>query len=146
QAPPGPEFSQIRCSRMTIAQPPRAAVTPIRLVDLAAQYRAIRAEIDAAIRAVIEESAFIQGRFVRRFEQELAAFCGTADAVGTSSGTEALALALRVWGVGAGDEVITVPNTFIATAEAIVHVGARPVFVDVDPRSHTLDPALLERV
>ncbi len=129
---------------MTAVQQARPTRPVIPLVDLFAQYQAIAAEIQAAIAGVIHDSAFIKGRYVAAFERELAAFCGTADAVGTSNGTDALALALRACGIGPGDEVITVPNTFIATAEAIVHVGARPVFVDVDPATHTLDPAGLE--
>ncbi|MBI3979514.1 MAG: DegT/DnrJ/EryC1/StrS family aminotransferase [Chloroflexi bacterium] len=117
----------------------------IPLVDLRAQYRAIQAEIDAAMRAVIEESAFIKGPHVARFEAELAAYCGARHAIGVASGTDALALALRAVGIGPGDEVLTVPNTFTATAEAIVHVGASVRFVDVDPATANLDVSQVER-
>src|SRR5436305_15296767 len=111
----------------------------IPFVDLAAQYAAIRGEMDAAIAKVIRESAFIGGPYVRAFEAEFAAYCGTTHAVGVSNGTDALRLALLACGVGPGDEVITVPNTFIATTEAISMVGAAVPFVDVDPVNYTLD-------
>lgn len=114
--------------------------TAIPLVDLKVQYDAIRMEIDAAIQSVIQSSRFIMGPEVRAFEEAFAAYCGVAHCVGVSSGTAALTLALRALGVGPGDEVITVSHTFIATAEAICAVGARPVFVDIDPHTYTLDP------
>ena len=116
----------------------------IPLVDLKAQYALIQPEIDAAIQAVIDRAAFAGGPFVEAFEANFAAFCGTRYAIGTSSGTSALHLVLLVVEVGPGDEVITVPNTFVATVEAIVAVGARPVLVDVEERYHTLDPGALE--
>jgi dTDP-4-amino-4,6-dideoxygalactose transaminase len=116
----------------------------IPLVDLKAQYASIQPEIDAAIQAVIDQAAFAGGPFVEAFEANFAAFCGTRYAIGTSSGTSALHLALLAVEVGPGDEVITVPNTFVATVEAIVAVGARPVLVDVEERYHTLDPGALE--
>lgn len=117
---------------------------PIPLVDLKAQYAAIRAEIDAAIQQVLDSTGFIMGPQVGAFEAAFAAYCGTAHCVGVSSGTAALELVLRALNVGPGDEVITVAHTFIATAEAISAVGATPVFVDIDPLSYTLSPDALE--
>jgi dTDP-4-amino-4,6-dideoxygalactose transaminase len=116
----------------------------IPLVDLAAQYASIKAEIGAAIDSVLEAQSFIQGPFVARFEAEFNAAHGARYGVGCSNGTAAIQLALEALGVGAGDEVITVPNTFIATVEAIVQVGARPVFVDIDARTHGIDGAAIE--
>lgn len=116
----------------------------IPLVDLKAQYATIRMEIDAAIQRVLDSTAFILGREVAQFEDAFAAYCGAPYAVGVSSGTAALHLALLACGVGPGDEVITSPHTFIATAEAISHCGARPVFVDIDPVSYNLDVQRVE--
>ena len=116
----------------------------IPFVDLKAQYLSIKDEIDSAIQNVIDNAHFIMGPDVKEFEKEFAGFCGAAHAIGVSSGTSALHLALMSCGVGQGDEVITVPNTFMATAEAITHVGAKPVFVDVEEDSCNIDPYLLE--
>ena len=116
---------------------------PIPLVDLKAQYAAIRPEIDAAIQQVIDTTSFIMGPAVRAFEDAFALYCGVTHCVGVSSGTAALELALRAFDVGAGHEAITVAHTFIATAEAISAVGAKPVFVDIDPATYTLDPNCL---
>ncbi len=116
----------------------------IPLVDLKAQYAALRPEIDAAMQRVLENTAFILGREVEEFEGAFAAYCGAQHAIGVASGTAALHLALLACGVESGDEVITTPHTFIATAEAISHAGARPVFVDIDPTTYNLDPALVE--
>lgn len=113
-------------------------------LDLAAQYRSIRGEIDQAISSVISESAFIGGPYLDRFEKEFAAYCESTDAVGVSNGTDALRLALLACGIRPGDEVLTVPNTFIATSEAITMVGARVRFIDIDPLTKTLNPTLLE--
>jgi dTDP-4-amino-4,6-dideoxygalactose transaminase len=115
----------------------------IPLVDLRAQYAQIGPEIDAAIRRVIESSGFILGPEVEAFEEAFAAYCGAKHCVGVASGTSALELALRAFHVGAGDEVITVAHTFIATAEAISAVGATPVFVDIEPDTYTMDPQAL---
>ena len=109
----------------------------VPLVDLLAQYQTIQPAIDAAIHAVIERSAFIMGADVRGFEAEFARFCTATHAIGVASGTAALELTLRACGIGAGDEVITSAHTFIATAEAISAVGARPVFADIDPAPTT---------
>jgi dTDP-4-amino-4,6-dideoxygalactose transaminase len=117
----------------------------IPFLDLRAHHRPLQAELQAAIQEVIDSGAFAGGPFVAKFEEEFAAFCGTRFAVGVGSGTEALWLSLLAYGVGAGDEVITVPATFMATAEAISFCGAKPVFVDIDERTYTLDPELLER-
>jgi dTDP-4-amino-4,6-dideoxygalactose transaminase len=114
---------------------------PLPLVDLRAQYAAIRAEVQAAIDAVLESMQLILGPNVHAFEAEFAAYCEASHAVGVGSGTEALALALRAAGIGPGDEVITVAHTFFADCEAIVQVGAQPVFVDVQPDTQTMDPA-----
>jgi len=116
----------------------------VPLLDLKAQYETIRGEIRAAIDAVVEEQNFILGRQVAELESKVAALCGVATAVGCASGTDALHLALRALGVGPGDEVITVPYTFFATAGSIHHAGARPVFVDIEPATYNLDPSKLE--
>jgi dTDP-4-amino-4,6-dideoxygalactose transaminase len=111
----------------------------IPLVDLKAQYQNIRPVIDTAIQNVLESTQFIQGPAVREFEEAFAKFCGAQYAVGLSSGTSALFLALQAAGVGQGDEVITPAHTFTATAEAIVQCGATPVFVDIDPATYLMD-------
>lgn len=117
----------------------------IPLVDLQAQYATIHDEIDAALQRVIGKSQFIMGPDVAAFEGEFAAYCHAAHCVGVASGTAALELALRACEIGPGAEVITVAHTFIATAEAISAVGAKPVFVDIDPQTYNLDPNLLEQ-
>ena len=111
----------------------------IPLVDLVAQYRAIQPEIDEAIRSVLESGQFILGAQVSALEQEVAAYLGTTDAVGVGSGTDALVLALRALDVGPGDEVIVPTYTFFATAEAVMLVGATPVFVDIEPATYGID-------
>lgn len=115
----------------------------IPFLDLKAQYQSLSGEITEALQQVLDSTAFSGGSFVARFEEQFASFCQTRHAIGVGSGTEALWLALLALGVGPGDEVITVPNTFIATAEAISLCGATPVFVDVDEQSYTMNPALL---
>jgi dTDP-4-amino-4,6-dideoxygalactose transaminase len=117
----------------------------VPFLDLRAQHDPIRAEILSSISAIIDSSAFAGGPAVAKFEQDFAAFCGTRHANGLGSGTEALWLALLALGVGPGDEVITVPATFLATAEAISYCGATPVFVDIDERTYTMNPRLIER-
>ena len=112
----------------------------IPLVDLKAQYATIKPEIQAAIGEVLDSAQFINGPAVADFERRFAEFCGAGFAVGVGNGTDALTLALKALGVGDGDEVITAVNTFIATAEAIVAVGAAPVFVDVDPLHFNMTP------
>src|SRR5882757_10328609 len=113
----------------------------VPFVDLAAQYRTIAEEINEATSRVIQEADFILGREVSLFEEEFAAFCEAKYAVGVDSGTSALELALRAYDIGPGDEVITAANTFIASALAVSHAGAKPVLVDVDPYTYTIDVA-----
>ncbi len=117
----------------------------IPLVDLRRQYEEIKGEISAAMAGVIENSAFILGEEMELFEAEFASFSGARYAIGVSSGTAALHLALLAAGVGKGDEVITVPYTFTATTEAISYVGARPVFVDINPRDFNMDVSRIEK-
>jgi dTDP-4-amino-4,6-dideoxygalactose transaminase len=116
----------------------------VPFLDLKAQYESIKEEINLAIQNVLDTSAFAGGPFVQRFEEEWASFCRCKYAVGVGSGTDALWLALLALGVGQGDEVITVPNTFIATAEAISYCGATPVFVDVEESTSNMDPEKLK--
>ena len=116
----------------------------IPLVDLQTQYRAIKAEIDEAILKVLDSAQFALGPAVASFERDFAAYCGVSEAVGVNTGTSALHLALLAAGVEPGDEVITVPFTFVATVAAIEYAGAKPVLVDVEPEYWTLDPQRLE--
>jgi dTDP-4-amino-4,6-dideoxygalactose transaminase len=116
----------------------------IPLVDLKAQYLCIKDEIDAAIQRVVDSTSFIMGPDVRAFEGEFARFCGVRYAVGVDSGTAALHLAFLACDIGPGDEVITTPHTFIATIGMLGRVGARPIFVDIDPRTYNMDPAKIE--
>ena len=115
----------------------------VPFLDLKRHHEPLRDEIMEAMAEVIDRNAFAGGPFVEAFEQAFAAYCETACAVGVGSGTEALWLVLLALGIGPGDEVITVPSTFIATAEAISFTGARPVFVDIDPRTYNMDPGRL---
>ncbi|PYL01893.1 MAG: erythromycin biosynthesis sensory transduction protein eryC1 [Verrucomicrobia bacterium] len=117
----------------------------VPLLDLKAHHEPMREDLVAAIREVIDSSAFAGGPFVAKFEEDFAAFCGSSYAIGVGNGTDALWLSLLALGIGPGDEVITAPMTFMATAEAISFCGAKPVFVDIDERTYTLDPNLLER-
>lgn len=117
----------------------------VPFLDLKAHHAPLRAEFDQAIGEVIDSATFAGGPVVTQFETEFAAFCGSRYAIGVGNGTDALWLALLAHGIGRGDEVITVPNTFMATAEAITYTGAKPVFVDVDARTYTMDPGLLEQ-
>ena len=118
----------------------------IPFVDLQAQYRSIKPEIDAAVQRVLDSGQFALGPAVSEFESRFAQYCGTDHAIGVNSGTSALHLAMLAAGVAPGDEVITVPFTFVATVAAIEYAGAKPVFVDVDPTFYTMDPARLEAV
>jgi dTDP-4-amino-4,6-dideoxygalactose transaminase len=117
----------------------------IPMVDLKTQYHRLKPEIDQALADVLESCAFVLGPNVQSFEREAAAYLGVKHAIGCASGTDALHLALRAAGIGEGDEVITSAFTFIATAEAIRYVGARPVFVDIDPATFNLCPEAVER-
>jgi dTDP-4-amino-4,6-dideoxygalactose transaminase len=122
------------------------ADSPLKVpfLDLKAQYQSIKPEIDAAVARVLDSCQFILGPEVASFEQEFAAYCGAAECIALNSGTSALHLALLAAGVGPGDEVITVPFTFVASVAAVIYTGARPVLVDIDPRSFTMDPAAIE--
>ena len=113
--------------------------------DLKSEYHALRDQIREALDRVCEDSAFILGGEVEAFEREFASFCEAKHCIALNSGTSALHLGLLALGVQPGDEVITIPNTFLATAEAITYCGARPVFVDIDPLTANLDPRLIER-
>ena len=121
-------------------------MTDIPILDLAPQIARDEAALTDAFQRVIRSGRFIGGPEVQAFEAEAADYLGTTHAVGLNSGTDALVIALRALGIGAGDEVITTPFTFFATAEAVSLVGATPVFVDVDPATYNLDPALAEAV
>ena len=119
-------------------------IQQVPFLDLSAQHRPIRPELDAALAEVIDRNAFTLGFYLDRFEREFAQYCEAAHCVGVSSGTESIELMLRAAGVGPGDEVITAPNTFVATVEAIVAAGATPVLADVDPHSWLLTPETVE--
>ncbi len=116
----------------------------VPFLDLKAHHAPLIDQFDRAIRKVIESNAFAGGPFVEEFEKEFAAYCGSKYAIGVGNGTDALWLTLLALGIGEGDEVITVPNTFFATAEAITYCRAQPVFVDVDEDTFTMNPAELE--
>ncbi len=116
----------------------------IPLIDLQTQYQSLKPRVDAAVTRVLESGRFVLGPEVAAFEAEFAAHCRTGHAIGVSSGTSALHLALLAAGVGAGDEVITVPFTFVATVAAIQYTGARPVLVDVEPGTLNMDPSRIE--
>jgi dTDP-4-amino-4,6-dideoxygalactose transaminase len=119
-------------------------ITQIPFVDLAAQYAGIEGEVNVALQEALKRTDFILGRDVKLFEEEFATFCETEHAIGVDSGTSALELCLRAFGIGAGDEVITAANTFIATTLAISYTGATPVLVDADPENYTIDVSRLE--
>ena len=123
--------------------PTQSGPTTIRLVALREQYEQLKPRIDAAIASVVSRSAFIAGPEVAAFERWFADFCGVRHAIGVSSGTTALELVMRALGVEPGDEVVIPANTFVAAAAAVVAAGARPVFADVDERTHNLDPVRL---
>ncbi len=114
------------------------------MADLGSQYRRIQAEVEPLLHQVLESGRYVLGEHVEALEQEIAALCHARYAVGVNSGTDAIKLTLRAIGIGAGDEVITTPFTFVSTAEVVVLLGATPVFVDIDPRSYNLDPNLVE--
>src|SRR5687768_89 len=118
----------------------------VPLLDLAEQNKALRPEIETALGRVLDTNAFILGGEVKALEHELAAYCRTKYAIGCASGSDALLLALMAVGVKAGDEVITTPYSFFATVSAITRLGARPVFVDIDPATFNLDVSQVEAV
>lgn len=116
----------------------------VPLLDLRAQTGPIRDEVLAAIARVVDSQQFILGEEVRRVEEQLAEYCGARFAVGCASGSDALLLSLKAAGIGPGDEVLTVPFTFFATAGAVTLAGARPVFVDVEPETFNIDVTKVE--
>ncbi|EKX55971.1 UDP-4-amino-4-deoxy-L-arabinose--oxoglutarate aminotransferase [Rhodobacter sp. AKP1] len=116
----------------------------IPLLDLKRQYAVLGPEIEERVCAVLRSGGYVLGRPVEAFEEAFARYCGTREAIAVNTGTSALHLALLALGIGPGDEVITVPTTFVATVAAILYAGARPVLVDVDPRTLTMDPARIE--
>jgi dTDP-4-amino-4,6-dideoxygalactose transaminase len=117
---------------------------PIPFLDLQAQYKSIKAEVDPAIQRVLDTSAYVLGPSVEAFEKDFAAYCEAQHCIALNSGTAALALLMQAHGIGPGDEVITVANTFFASAEAISEIGAIPVLVDCEEDSALMNPALLE--
>jgi dTDP-4-amino-4,6-dideoxygalactose transaminase len=117
----------------------------VPLLDLKAQYRVIKAEVMAALEAVCDEQGFVLGPRLTAFEEATAQYIGSRYAIGCASGSDALLLSLMAMGVKAGDEVITIPFTFFATAGAVSRLGAKPVFVDIQPDTFNIDPALIER-
>ena len=119
-------------------------ITKVPFVDLSAQYQAIKEEVDSAIAGVLKSTAFITGPDLRKFEEEFAEYCGVKYAVGVDSGTSALELILRAYGIGAGDEVIIPANTFIATALAVSFTRATPVLVDANPTTYNIDVEKIE--
>jgi dTDP-4-amino-4,6-dideoxygalactose transaminase len=116
----------------------------IQMVDVVGQYKRIKTDVDSAIHAVLDSGMFIQGKEVGEFECAMAGYLGTRFAVGCASGTDALQIAMMALGIGQGDEVITTPFTFIATAETIAILGATPVYVDIEPGTLNIDPSKIE--
>lgn len=129
---------------MSVAPAPKHALGAIPLVNLDRQYQALKPDIARAIDQVLTDQNFILGPHVKTFEEQFGALVGVTNVMGCSNGTSALSLMLEACGVGAGDEVITVSHTFIATVEAIYRVGAVPVFVDIHPGTYTMNAALIE--
>ena len=117
----------------------------IPILDLKKQYASIKKEVNSAIKEVVTNQDFILGEEVKNLEKEVALYCNAKYAVGVASGTDALILSLKALGIKQGDEVITSPFTFVATAEAISLIGAKPVFVDIEPKTYNIDPALIEK-
>ena len=117
----------------------------LHMVDVVGQYKRIKLEVDAAIHSVLDSGQFVLGKEVGEFECQISGYLGLKYSVGCASGTDALQIALMALGIGPGDEVITTPFTFVATAETIALLGAKPVYVDIDPRTYNIDPALIER-
>ena len=116
----------------------------MQFLDLKKQYKSIKEAIDTAVKRVLESAVFIGGKEVEKFEKEMADFCGTKHAIGLNSGTDALFLSLKALNIGPGDEVITTPFTFIATAGVIANCGAKPVFADINPETFNIDSSKIE--
>src|SRR6266436_2643426 len=129
----------------TLVETPVTAPVAVPYLDLAAQMRPIRKDIDAAIARTLDNCTFCLGPDVVQFEKDFARFCGAEQCIGFNNGTSALHVAMKLLDLGPGDEVITTPFTFIATSWAICYVGARPVFVDIDDSSFNLEPRLVEK-
>jgi len=127
------------------AVPQGTDIIRVPFIDLKLQYSALQVELQQSWAEICQSVAFTLGPQVRQFEEAFAAFCEAKHAVGVANGTDALTLALAALGIGPGDEVITVVNSFIATAEAIAHAGARPVFVDIDPKTYNIDIERIEK-
>ena len=121
-------------------------IKKMNFIDLKSEYLRMKDEIDEAVKNVLESTAFIMGKDVKLFEQEFAQYLGIEHALGVSSGTDALLVALMAIGIKPGDEVITTPFTFIATAEVIALLGAKPVFVDIDDKTYNIDVTKIEEV
>jgi len=117
----------------------------VKLLDLVPQYESIRDEIREAVERVLASQQFILGAGVQEFEEEIAGYCGTRFAVGVASGSDAILLSLMAYGIGDGDEVVTTPYTFFSTVSSITRLGARPVFVDIDPVTYNIDPEGVKR-
>ncbi len=117
----------------------------IHMVDVVGQYKKIKSEIDEAIHRVLDSGQFILGPAVKEFESSAARYLGVKHAIGCASGTDALQVAMMALGIGGGDEVVTTPFTFVATTETIALLGAKPVYVDIDPKTFNIDPALVEK-
>ena len=117
----------------------------LQMVDVVGQYQKIKGDEDGAIHRVCDSGQFILGKEEGEFECEVAGYLGVTYAVGCASGTDALQIAMMALGIGPGDEVISTPFTFVATAETIALIGAKPVYVDIDPRTYNIDPARIER-
>jgi dTDP-4-amino-4,6-dideoxygalactose transaminase len=139
-------MTQSAVDKKTDARPEEPVKLVFPFLDLKAQFASIREEVMEAVTHVMDSQHFILGPEVKQFEDEIAAKLEAKHAIGCASGTDALALALMAAGIGPGDEVVTTPFTFVASAGSIVHVGAKPVFVDIDPVSFNIDPAKLDAV
>lgn len=118
----------------------------INFVDLKRQYSSIKDEVDTAINVVIKNTQFILGENLEKFEEEFAKYCGVKHAIGVASGTDALILSIKALGIGNGDEIISVPNTFVSTIDAIVHNGATPKFVDINPKTYNINADTIENM
>jgi len=137
---PEPNISEIKDTKKTTKE----SVTSVPLLDLKRQYASIKTEIDEAIAKVVTHAQFILGPEVKTFEESVASYCKTKFAIGVASGTDALLISLRACGVGTGDEVIIPTFSFFATAGVVHNLGAKPVFVDINPETYNLDPDLIQ--